>query len=936
MGNDLSIPGGTAARTGPARRVAAEGGGDAAPAWHALAPAEVLTRTMSAPAGLAADEAARRLAAHGPNLLLRAAPDPVVRILWRQLDDPLIWVLVGAAALAGILGKGTDAAVVAAVVVVNAIIGFFQEYRATRAIEALAGMVPERATVLRGGERISIPAAEVVPGDVLLLAAGDQVPADVRLLAAKGLRIEEAALTGESAPAAKGVAPVEADAPLGDRTSMAFAGTLTVAGTGDGVVVATGGATELGRISGLLRQAEPLATPLTRALAQVGRLLTGAILAVTAILLAVGTARSVAQGVPLADAAREMLVFAVALAVGAIPEGLPAIVTIALAIGVQRMAARRAIVRRLPAVETLGATTIICTDKTGTLTRNEMTVSAIWTPAGRLEVEGTGYAPEGRFVREGAPVSPPPEARALLEAAALCNDASLREEAGGWEIVGDPTEAALVVAAEKAGLDVEALRRAAPRLDALPFDPEVGYMATLHGGGGFRVLVKGAPEVVLRRCAALAGGAPLEPVEIQAEVDALAAGGLRVLAVAERRWERRGASLASGDVASGLVLLGFAGMIDPPRPGAIAAVRACAAAGVRVKMITGDHRGTAEAIARALGIPGGAAAVTGAELSASSDAELGHLARRANVFARVAPEHKLRLVRALQEQGEVVAMTGDGVNDAPALKRADIGVAMGIAGTSVAREASDMVLTDDDFATIVAAVEEGRRVHDNLVKSLAFVLPTNLGLALLFVLAVLFFPFDAATRALLLPVRPAQLLWVNLVAAVGLALPLALEAPERDAMQRPPRPPRAPILSRLVLSRTAVAAVVMAGGAVGLFLLEWSKALAAGVDSAAALADAQTMAVTAVVFFQVFYMLECRSLRGSMLRTGFRSNPAVAAGVLGILALHAVFVFAPPFQAIFGTRALGPWDLVEAALVGAVIVPLMAIVKTLESRRERR
>jgi Ca2+-transporting ATPase len=934
MGNDLSIEGGTAARTGQARRVPAAGGGAAAPHWHALAPAEVLTRTVSAPGGLASDEAARRLAVHGPNLLVRAAPDPAVRILWRQLDDPLIWVLVVAAALAGILGKATDAAVVGAVVVVNAIIGFLQEYRATRAVEALSGMVPEQATVLRDGERISIPVAEVVPGDVLLLGAGDQVPADVRLLAVKGLRIEEAALTGESVPAVKGVATVPEDAPLGDRASMAFAGTLTVAGTGEGVVAATGSATELGRISGLLRQAEPLATPLTRALAQVGRLLTGAILAVTAILLAVGTARSVAQGVPLADAAREMLVFAVALAVGAIPEGLPAIVTIALAIGVQRMAARRAIIRRLPAVETLGATTTICTDKTGTLTRNEMTVSAIWTPAGRLEVEGAGYAPQGRFLREGAPVSPPPEARALLEAAALCNDASLRREEGDWRIVGDPTEAALVVAAEKAGVDVEALRRAEPRLDALPFDPEVGYMATLHGGPGrLRVLVKGAPEVVLRRCAALAGGVPLEHAAVQGEVDALAAGGLRVLAVAERRGA---GSFASGDVGSGLVLLGLAGMIDPPRPGALAAVRACAAAGIRVKMITGDHRGTAEAIARGLGIAGDAAAVTGAALAAAGDAELGEVVRRTNVFARVAPEHKLRLVRALQDQGEVVAMTGDGVNDAPALKRADIGVAMGITGTSVAREASDMVLTDDDFATIVAAVEEGRRVHDNLVKSLAFVLPTNLGLALLFVLAVLFFPFDAATRALLLPVRPAQLLWVNLVAAVGLALPLALEAPERDVMQRPPRPPRAPILSPLVLSRTAVAAVLMAGGAVGVFLLEWSKALAAGVDGAEALADAQTLAVTAVVFFQVFYMLECRSLRGSMLRAGFRSNPAVAAGALGILALHAAFVYAPPLQAIFGTRALGPGDLVEAALVGAAIVPLMAIVKRLERRRERR
>ncbi|MBL0277446.1 MAG: HAD-IC family P-type ATPase [Anaeromyxobacter sp.] len=910
----------------------------AQPSWHALSADDALARTGSASIGLSSDEAARRLATHGPNLLVRSGGDGGWRILWRQVDSPLILVLVGAAVVAALLGEVTDAAVVGAVVVLNTLIGFFQEYRASRAIEALAGMVPENATVVRDGARRGLPVAELVPGDLVVLASGDKVPADLRLLAVKGLRVEEAALTGESVPADKDTLALPEATQLGDRRCLAFAGTLVSSGTATGLVVGTGQATELGRISGLLTQAESLETPLTRALAQVGKAITWSILALTVVMLAVGTWRSVGQGVALGDALREMLVFSISLAVGAIPEGLPAIVTIALAIGVQRMAARRAIIRKLPAVETLGATSVICSDKTGTLTRNEMTVQVLWTPAGTLTVEGHGWAPAGRFLSGGQPVAPGPEARDLLAAGAVCNDATVEPDGGGFAVAGDPTEAALVVAARKAGLETAPLRAGAPRLDAIPFESEHQYMATLHRwpDGRRRLVVKGAPEVVLARCAARAGGGALAPEAVLAEVEGLAARGMRVLAVAARAWDGPGHELGPADVAGGLELLGLVGMIDPPRQEAVEAVAACRAAGIRVKMITGDHRGTAQAIGRQLGLLAeGEEALTGAELSATSDEDLKAVATTTHVFARVSPEHKLRLVRALQRSGQVVAMTGDGVNDAPALKQSDIGVAMGITGTSVSKEAADMVLTDDNFATIVAAVEEGRRVYDNLVKSLAFVLPTNLGLALIFVCAVFAFPFDAATQTLLLPVRPTQLLWINLVAAVALALPLAFEAKERDVMRRPPRPPREPILSTLVLRRTVVAAVLMTAGSVGLFLWEWHHALAAGESPALALAEAQTLAVTSVIFFQVLYLMESRSLTRSLFASSIRDNPAVLLGVAAILGLQALFVYAPFMHRVFGTAPLALADLGRAALVASVILPVMVVEKLVTRRAKR-
>jgi len=897
-------------------------------AWHALAPEAVLERLQSTPEGLSEEEGRQRLARHGPNVLERHSQNGPLRVLFRQINNPLIWVLLGSGVLAIALGKITDGLVVLAVVVLNTVIGFVQEFRAGRAIEALSRMVPELATVLRGGRKVTLPAPELVPGDVVLLASGDKVPADLRLIAVRNLQVEEAALTGESVPVMKQLRPVAEDAGLGDRSNLAFGGTLVTTGTGTAVVVATGGGTELGRISKMLGEAADLQTPVTKALASIGRSLTLGILAVSVVLLGVGLLRGYVVS--------EALLVAITLAVAAIPEGLPAIVTIALAIGVQRMAARRAVIRKLPAVETLGSTTVICSDKTGTLTRNEMTVQALWTPAGAWAMSGVGYTPEGRLHEGGVPLDEVPEAaRELLRAGALCNDAALQPRDGTWGLTGDPTEGALLVAAEKAALPVEELRVRFPRVDAIPFESEHQFMATLHeeGEGRRSIFLKGAPEVVLRRCTLPEG---LLPQGVLSEVELMAEAGMRVLAVASKAVPAASARLELEDVTGGFSLLGLQGMIDPPREEAIAAVRACHEAGIVVKMITGDHQKTAESIGRELGLHGTGPAVTGRQLSELDDAQLAEVAASTNVFARVAPEHKLRLVRALQARHQVVAMTGDGVNDAPALKQANIGVAMGITGTAVSKEAADIVLTDDNFASIAAAVEEGRRVYDNLIKSLAFVLPTNLGLALILAFGVAFFPIHevAGELAPLMPMLPTQLLWINLVATVALALPLAFEAKELNVMQRPPRNPGEPVLSRFVAVRTLVAAALMAAGAIGLFLWEYTSEVARNGHEVA-LREAQTMAVTTVILFQIFYMLMCRSLKGSIFRLGLFSNPTVFVGIGVLVLLQLGFIYLPFMQQVFGTSALDWEALGMSALVAAVILPVIGAEKAWRSRRER-
>jgi len=898
--------------------------------WHTLTPEAALRELASSETGLSQVQAVERLQIHGPNAIKRKSKDSAWRLLWRQINNSLIWVLLGSGTLAVLLGKMTDGLVVLSVVAINAVIGFIQEFKAGRAIEALSDMAPRNATVVRDGRNATVPAAELVPGDVVLLAAGDSVPADMRLVSLRNLQVEEAALTGESTAAVKSLAPVDAEAVLGDRTCMVYSGTLVTSGTAAAVVAGTGMATELGRISDMLESAVDLDTPLTKKLAEVSTWITIGIGSVSVVILAIGVKRALDMAIPLGPALKETLIFAIALAVGAIPEGLPAVVTIALAIGVQRMARRNAIIRRLPAVETLGSTTVICSDKTGTLTCNEMTVTELTTLQHACRVGGVGYAPVGNFSVGGQAVEQlPTDLLDLLVQSVLCNDAALIEENGQWSITGDPTEAALLVAAAKAGLNAKEVAGQFPRLDELPFASENQYMATLHGGAERFVVMKGAPEVVFKRCLQ-AGDADLRS-RIAAEMNRMGAKGMRVLAIAVKRGETETDALTPEAVADGFDFLGLIGMIDPPRAEAVEAIAACRRAGIVVKMITGDHRATAAAIGAELQLADNGQAITGAELAGMEDAALQDTVRAVHIFARVAPEHKLRLVKALQSDNHVVAMTGDGVNDAPSLKQANIGVAMGITGTAAAKESADIVLADDNFASISAAVEEGRRVYDNLLKSLAFLLPTNLGLALILIYGIMFFPFDPVTKVLLLPMLPTQLLWINLVAAVALALPLAFEVKEPDIMRRPPRRPEAPLFNSFVVFRVVAVSVLMTAGTIALFNIEHQQQLAAGVAVPLALAKAQTMAVTFVIFFQIFYMIHCRSLKDNILKIGFFSNPTVFWGIGVVLVLQALFVYLPFLQRVFKTSPLSMSDLALAVAASFAIVPIVSLEKWIRS-----
>jgi potassium/sodium efflux P-type ATPase len=890
--------------------------------------------------GLGTEEAGARLREVGKNVLQHSSREGILKLLWRQIDDPLIYVLLAAAALALALGESVDAAVVLAVVIVNTLIGFIQEYQAGKEIEALATLVPDEASVLRDGRRVSITAPEVVPGDILLLGSGDKIPADARLLKSRGLQADEAALSGESVPVDKRVDPVEESAPVAERASMVHGGTLVTSGQVTAVVTATGQQTELGRISEMLEEAEGVETPLTRQISWVGKWLTVAIVAVAGLILAAGLLR----GYPLVDA----VLAAVALAVAAIPEGLPAIITITLAIGVRHMASRRAVIRLLPAAETLGSATVVCSDKTGTLTRGEMTVKELWVPpqsAGSgdrsgeaYSVGGTGYEPRGEISRDGESVTEPDDMlRELLLTGAVCNDSDLAGDETGWRIEGDPTEGALIIAARKLGFDESKLRRELPREDSIPFESERQYMATLHRDpqGVPVIYIKGAPEVIIDRCESLAGGANLDRKALLEQVAVMTGKGQRVLALAARRLDGSPGELDESQVDSGFELLGLAGMIDPPRQEAIEAVEACHSAGITVKMITGDHAGTAAAIGRQLGLMREEdEALTGVEIEKLSEPELAQAAAKTNVFARVAPEHKLGLLRSLQGHGEVAAMTGDGVNDAPALKQADIGVAMGITGTDVSRESSDVVLTDDNFSSIAAAVEEGRRVFDNLTKALTFLLPTNLGQALIILFGVMFFPIVEGEP--LLPMQPTQVLWVNLVVAVALALPLAFEALEPDTMRRPPRDPKAPILSKALLLRTAVVGLLMSLGGIGLFLVAYQAQLGAGSTTEQALAQAQTAAVTTVILFQIFYLIECRSLRGSVLEVGLWTNKWIYVGTGVLLLLQLGFVYLPFMNTAFGTVPLGLTEWGVGFLIALVVLPVVGLEKLWRRKRAAR
>lgn len=870
--------------------------------WHACSVEEaVLGLGADTVAGLSEAEAAVRLARHGENRLPEAPGKSAWRRFGEQLVQPLVLVLILAGTVTAFLGEWVDAGVIFGVVIVNALIGYVQEGKAEAALAALAKSLAAETMVLRGGHRQRLGAHALVPGDTVLLAAGDRVPADLRLIEAHGLAAMEAALTGESTAVEKHTAPVPHDSQLADRGNMAYAGTLIVSGQGAGIVAATGGATETGRISHLIATAPDLQTPLTRRMAAFSNWLLGVIGALALLTFAVGLARG--------EPAFDMFMAAVALAVGAIPEGLPAALTITLAIGVSRMAKRRAIIRKLPAVEALGSTTVICSDKTGTLTENAMTVRALWAGGDYYPVSGSGYAPEGTIGEKDFPPAIDGALRELLVAGVLCNDAALVHREGRWQIVGDPTEGALLVVAKKAGLDGHTLQALFPRRDVLPFDSAVQYMATAHEIEGTPVCyAKGAVERLLPRSTAILAAdgreLPLDAATVEREAEALAAHGYRVLAFARQSGAGK---LSPAALETGLVFIGLVGMIDPPRPRAIGAVKSCHGAGVRVKMITGDHAVTALAIARHLGIVGeGARVLTGRELAALDDAELAKAADEVDVFARVEPEQKLRLVQALQKNGEVVAMTGDGVNDAPALKAADIGVAMGLAGTDVAREAAAMVLTDDNFASIEAAVEEGRGVYDNLVKFITWTLPTNFGEGLVIVAAIL----AGAT----LPITPLQILWINMTTAVLLGLMLAFEPVEKGLMHRPPRPPQAPILDRQLIARIVLVSVLMLLGAYGLFL--WS------IEQGQTLAEARTVAVNVFVVVETFYLFNCRSLTRSFVAVGLFSNPWVWVGGGLMLGLQLLMTYLPAMNRVFGTApiGLGEWAAIIACGLAASLV----------------
>ncbi len=914
--------------------------------WHHKTPDEVAALLGTTPElGLSLAEAEARQDRFGPNTLPGKPRKSALRRFLLQFHQPLVYILLASGAVMAALREPVDAGVILGVVLVNAVVGYLQEAKAVRALSALASTMTTEATLVRGGLTSRRDAAVLVPGDVVLLRSGDKVPADVRIVHSRELRVDESMLTGESLPVEKSPAPVALAAVLAERTGMAYAGSLVAYGQGRCVVVATGTGTELGRISALMESADELETPLTRKISRFSHVLLVGILALAAVNFALGLARG--------EGAVDMFMASVALAVGAIPEGLPAAVTIILAIGVSRMAQRRAVIRRLPAVETLGGVTVICTDKTGTLTENQMTVRRLWAGGDGAEVTGNGYAPAGAVVVAEPLGGKASAAQAeCLRAGLLCNDAELRvsgeggkgegndsEGLGGeiWRVEGDPSEAALLVSAGKAGLDRATERVLWPRLDELAFESERQYMATLHASpegpstkkAGAVVYLKGSAERVLERCSLALDreGAlvPLDESQALAQLEDMATQGLRVLAFARKEFLVRPSRLEHADVAGGMVFLGLQGMIDPPRAEAIAAVADCRRAGIEVKMITGDHAGTALAIGRMLGLGGAGCAaagvcraLTGSELAELTDAELAREVREVAVFARVSPEQKLRLVRALQAQGEIVAMTGDGVNDAPALKQADIGVAMGITGTEAAKEAADMVLTDDNFATIAAAVREGRGIYDNLIKFIVWTLPTNLGEGMVILAAFLF--------GVSLPILPVQILWINMTTAGSLGLMLAFEPREAGLMARPPRPPSRPILGRKLSERIVLVGLLLLVTAFGLF--EWELAQGASVK------QARTVAVNVFVLVETAYLYNSRSFLRSPLALGFFSNPWVNAGAGIMIGLQLLYTYAPLMNTLFASAPIGA--LAWAKIVAAALLVFLVVEAEKALRRSLR
>ncbi|MDD5041445.1 MAG: HAD-IC family P-type ATPase [Candidatus Peribacteraceae bacterium] len=874
--------------------------------WHTMTVEETLEALHTpAQSGLGVAEAARRLKAYGVNELRKTDGISPWKLLFGQLKNVLIIILLIAIVLSAILGHEIEAITIGIIVVFAVLLGFVQEYRAERAIDALRKMAAPLATVLRGGEEKDIPAKDIVPGDVISLIAGNRIPADGRVMKSVNLHADEASLTGESVPVAKGSEPMLSEKPpIGDRHNMLFAGTAITYGRGTMVVTATGMQTEFGKIAQMLETVKEGATPLQRNLDEAGKRLAqwaGLIVALVAM-------AGIVRGQPVLD----MVIFGVALAVAVVPEALPAVVTISLAIGVQRMVKRHALIRHLPAVETLGSTSVICTDKTGTLTKDEMTVRRILAAGETYDVTGSGYNPQGEFRQNGIHITPPAALCELLRAAVLASDTRLvRGEGGVWEIKGDPTEGALVVAAAKAGVQKDQEDERNPRTAEVPFTSESKRMVTLHQTPqGAMAFAKGAPEVIVEACTMIrtSQGTVAFSLEEKARVldtaRAMADDALRLIAVAVRETDDIGAT------AHGMTFLGLVGMIDPPRPEAQSAVHRCEEAGIRVVMITGDHPITAQAVAKELGILRGNRVLTGNELDVMSDTELASIIGKIDVFARVSPAHKLRVVTALQHHGRIVAMTGDGVNDAPALKKADVGIAMGISGTDVSREAADMMLTDDNFASIVAAVEEGRAIFGNIKKYLMYLLSSNIG--------ELFLMVGASVLGTTLPLSAVQILYVNLVTDGLPALALAVDPPERDLMRRPPRNPKGTIFNRPVVFLMLLGGIWSAAVNLGLFFWAFS--------SGRSTAEAMTMTFLSLVLIQFFKAYNFRSDRHSVLRRPFANrwlNIAIFSEILLLIAT----VYWPVLQHPFGTFAVTAQDWIIILALAASVIPVLEIGK---------
>lgn len=884
--------------------------------WYMIDFSQVLSRLDSTESGLSSEEANDRYLRYGANRL--PEPDPVpswLRFLY-QFHNLLIYVLIAAGCVTAILQHWLDASVIFGVVLINALIGYLQEGKAENALNAIRQMLSPHAMTLRDGAQLTLDAENLVVGDVVHLQSGDRVPADLRLIWVKGLQIQESALTGESIAVEKQTAELEMDAPLGDRINMAYSGTLVTHGQGRGVVVATGVETEIGRIGSLVAEVKATTTPLLRQMDQFGRWLTLAILIVAFITFLFGI---FLQGYH----ASEMFLASVSLAVAAIPEGLPAIMTITLAIGVQRMAQRNAIIRKLPAVETLGSVMVICSDKTGTLTRNEMAVRSIATCQDGFRVSGAGYDPHGSITLNGEEirVEDQPLLGEVFRAGVLCNDASLQQISDlEWRVHGDPMEGALLVAGIKAGIVQEVANKQHPRTDLIPFESEHRFMATLHhshSGGAF-IIIKGAPEELIKICKlqrTLNGDEAIDQELWLKRIDEMAGRGQRVLAIGIKPTPINKLELNYQDVQNGMILLGMFGLIDPPRNESIDAVKQCHQAGIRVKMITGDHSATALAIARQLKLTNCSEALEGQMLEQMDDQLLSEHVIKVDVFARVSPEHKLRLVSLLQEQQQVVAMTGDGINDSPALKRADVGTAMGQSGTEAAKEASEMVLADDNFASIISAVEEGRTVYDNLQKAILFILPTNGGEALI-ILAAIVLGFSE------LPLTPVQILWVNMITAVTLALALAMEPSEPGVMQRKPRKVGEPLLTPFLIWRIFFVATILTGGTFGLFL--WAG------EQGMSISESRTIAVNTLVMFEIFYLFNSRYIIAPVLNwRGLVGSRYVLFAIGLLLVFQLGFTYLPQLQYLFGTASIEPGVWLLITLVASSVLILVEIEKFL-------